>query len=338
MNYAETTNTTYTYLICCVMPNIRILSTGGTIASTDGTEGARPEKDGAEILGDAAEAREYASISVEEVAQIPSFDMGFETMATIVRSAHAAVKDGIDGVVVTHGTDTMEESAFYADQTSTTAVPIVFTGAQRRPDEPSPDGPANLIGAVRAAAHDRIQAAGGTYIAFDDQLHEADAATKAHTSRVGAFNSPGSGPIASLDRDRIRFHHEPDSTEQKFDPVVPTSSVRVIPSGVNVPSDPIDEAIEVGVDGLVVQGTGLGNTTDALGHGIANAIDHGIPVVVGSRCPGGATMPVYGGDGGGETLREYGVGFADNLPVQKARIKLALALSTTDEPLEWFRR
>lgn len=318
--------------------SIRILSTGGTIASTDSDEGARPEIYGSEILGDATEAEEYASITVEEVTKIPSFDMDFKTMATIVEKSHEAAEEGIDGVVVTHGTDTMETSAFYAGQTSSTDVPIVFTGAQRRPDEPSSDGPANLINAVRAAAHNRVQAAGGSYVVFNDQLHEARSVTKLHTSRVGAFQSPDSGPVASLDRHRIHFHHEPNSAEPKCGPIVPTATVRVVSSGVSVSRDPIDDAIKAGVDGLIIEGTGLGNTTKAMSEGIADAIDYEIPVVVGSRCPSGSTIPVYGGDGGGETLRKYGVGFADDLSVQKARIKLALALSVTDKPLEWFTR
>ncbi len=333
---SETPNTTCTYQYCSVKPTIRVLSTGGTIASTDGDEGAQPKIDGTEILGDAAEAREYASISVEEVARIPSFDMDFETMSSIVDRAHAAAADGVDGVVVTHGTDTMEESAFYAALTSSADVPIVFTGAQRRPDEPSPDGPANLINAVRAAAHDRLRAAGGSYVAFNDQLHAACRVTKAHTSRVEAFESPDSGPVASFDRARVRFHHEPLASEPTCDPIVPTASVRIIPSGVSTPRDPIDDAIDAGVDGLVIEGTGIGNTTSALGDAIADAIDNDVAVVVGTRCHAGATLPVYGSDGGGETLRQHGAGFADDLSVQQARIKLALALSTSENPLDWF--
>lgn len=292
--------------------------------------------DGAELLGNAAQAREYASITVEDVSRIPSFDMNLETMSKVVSVADAAAEQGTDGVVVTHGTDTMEESAFYADLTTTSDIPIVFTGAQRRPDEPSPDGPANLINAVRAAAHDRVQAAGGAYIAFNDQLHEAASVTKAHTSQVGAFQSPDSGPVAALDRHRVQFHHEPTTTEHDFEPVVPAATVRIIPSGVGVQRDPIDDAVDAGVDGLVIEGTGLGNTTAALGEAIGDAIDDDIPVVVGSRCLGGATTPVYGGGGGAETLRQYGVGFADELSVQKARIKLMLALSKDDDPLEYF--
>ena len=317
-------------------PDIRILSTGGTIVSISGEKGAQPEKDGTEILGNAAKAREYASIRVEEVAHILSFDMNFETMATIVRRAEAAARDGADGVVVIHGTDTMEESAFYADQTSSADVPLVFTGAQRRPDEPSPDGPANLISAVRAAAHERVQAAGGSYIAFDDTLHEARKATKTHTTRVGTFQSPDSGPIASVSRNQIEFYHELSPATPTFEPTVPTATVRIIPSSASASRGPIDEAVDAGVDGLVIEGTGVGNTTTEIGHAVADAIDAGIPVIIGSRCHGGRTIPVYGGDGGGETLRQHGVGFAADLSVQKARIKLALALSPGTDPLTWF--
>lgn len=315
------------------MTSVRILTTGGTIASTKDEQGARPEKKGVEILGDASQARQYASLTVEEVAHIPSFTVDFRTMSTIVQRATAAADDGADGVVITHGTDTMEESAFYADQTFSAPVPIVFTGAQRRPDEPSPDGPANLINAVRAAAHNRLRTAGGSYVVFNDQLHNARTVSKLHTSNVDAFQSPDTGPLASIARDQITFHHEPKPSEPSFEPLVPTATVRVVPSGAGVPRDPIDEAVEAGVDGLVVEGTGLGNTTNALGDAIEEAVAAGVPVVIGSRCIGGSTMPVYGGGGGGETLRQHGVEFAGDLSVQKSRIKLALALTASDDPL-----
>lgn len=315
------------------MASVRILTTGGTIASIGSEQGARPEKNGAEILGDASQAREHASITIEEVAHVSSFNMGFQTMSTIVERATAAANDGVDGVVVTHGTDTMEESAFYADQTFSAGIPIIFTGAQRRPDEPSSDGPANLINAVRAASQDRIQTLGGSYVVFNDQLHTAEKVSKLHTSNVSAFQSPDSGPVAAIGRDRMTFYHRPTASKSNFDPIIPTASVRVIPSGVGVPRDPIDEAVAAGVDGLVIDATGLGNTTKAIGNAIGDAVDAGVPVVIGSRCIGGTTLPVYGGDGGGETLRQHGAMFAGGLSVQKARIKLALALSTGSDPL-----
>ncbi len=319
-------------------PEVTVLSTGGTIASTETDDGARPDKGGAELVEAAEEAEQYASLTVEEVAHIPSFDMGFETMAAIVRHAEAAATSGTDGIVVTHGTDTMEESAYFADLTLGESVPVVFTGAQRRPDEPSADGSANLINAVRAAVSDPLTAAGGAYVVFNDQVHGADQVTKGHTSRLDTFRSPNGGPLATIDRKRVRYHHEPSPHAPSYAPVVPEADVRVVPSGAGVGRDPIDDALAAGVDGIVVEGTGLGNTTTAIGKAIADATADGVPVVVSSRCVAGATTPVYGGDGGGETLRKHGVGFAGELPAQKARIKLMLAISETSDPLSQFDR
>ena len=317
-------------------PNVTILSTGGTIVSTGGEDGAQPEKGGKELLGDAAEASKYASITVEEIAQIPSFDMDFETMAAIARRARDAIEGGEDGVVVTHGTDTMEESAFYVARTLGSQAPIAFTGAQRRPDESSPDGPANLIGAVRAVTSEPIAAAGGSYIVFNDQVHEARTATKCHTSRLDTFKSPNGGPLATITREDIRFHHEPIPDSSGYQPVSPAVTVRIVPSGASAGRGPIDDAIDSGVDGLVIEGTGLGNTTAEIGDAVGEAIAAGVPVVVSSRCIAGTTMPVYGSRGGGETLRKHGVGFAGELSTQKARIELALALATREDPMASF--
>lgn len=317
-------------------PNITVLSTGGTIASTGDDDGARPEKEGKELLGDATEAHEHANISVKEVAQIPSFDMDFETMATIARHARGAVEDGADGVVVTHGTDTMEESAFYAARTLGSTVPIAFTGAQRRPDEPSPDGPANLIDAVRAVTSDPIASAGGSYVVFNNQVHDARSVTKGHTSRLDAFRSPNGGSVATITRDGVRLHHEPDPDEPSFPTVSPDATVRIVPSGASAGRGPIDDALDAGVEGLIVEGTGLGNTTTEIGDAVSEAVADGVSVVVSSRCAAGATMPVYGSGGGGETLRQHGVEFAGELSAQKARIELALALATREDPLASF--
>ena len=131
------------------MKTIHVLGTGGTIASTGSAGGAKPKKRGKELVESVFQGEPPVDLIVDQVAQVSSFHMGFETMASIVRSAKSAASDGSDGIIITHGTDTMEESVFYASLTSQVDVPIVFTGAQRRPDEISPDGPANLKAAIR---------------------------------------------------------------------------------------------------------------------------------------------------------------------------------------------
>ena len=310
--------------------NIKILTTGGTIASTGDDGGASPTTRGEELIASVPGLDTYADVTVDEIARISSFDMDWETIVRIGDAALAAA-DEVDGVVVTHGTDTMEESAYATDLTFDGDVPVVFTGAQRRPDETSPDGPSNLLTAVRAAADERLHGIGAAYVAFDEQLHSARDVTKTHTASLGTFDSPGKGPLAITTRNGLRVYRSPESYSVDLPHTVPTHSVRMVKSGTGVPEAPIREAIESGTDGIVLEGTGLGNATASLGDAVATAVSDGVPVVVTSRCHAGSTTAVYGGAGGGETLRHDGAIFADDLPAHKARLKLTLALETTTD-------
>lgn len=183
-------------------PQVTVLSTGGAIASTSGDEGAEPNKLGEELLESVPELGDHAELTVKQVAQRPSFDMTMETMAMLAREARTAVMEGSDGIIVTHGTDTLEESAYYLDLVVDVATPIVFTGAQRRPDEVSPDGPGNLLASVRVVTDDRFQNQAGVYIVFDDRIHAARDVTKMHTAALNTFQSPGKGPIGTITRER----------------------------------------------------------------------------------------------------------------------------------------
>lgn len=312
---------------------IAVIGTGGTIASTQNEAAATPQKSGAELVEAVPELSEYATLTVQDIAQVASFDIDIDTIADIGDAAADAIADGADGIVVTHGTDTMEESAYVLDLTREFDVPVVFTGAQRRSDEHSPDGPANLLAAVRAATDDRLQAAGGVYVAFDMELHSPRDVTKTHTSALGTFKSPGKGPIASVTRDDIRMHRRPGSHSASIAVTRSSADVRMIKSGVGVGARQVESAREQAVDGLVIEGTGLGNTTSALGSAIGDTVERGLPVVVASRCHAGATAPVYGTDGGGQTLVDNGAVQAGDLSAHKARLKLALSLADVREPL-----
>ncbi|WP_458190322.1 asparaginase [Haladaptatus sp. NG-WS-4] len=315
-------------------PHITILGTGGTIASTDSTTGAKPSKRSEELVEAVPQLDDYADIDVREVAQRPSFDMDFSTLETLRQTIEQGVADSTDGIVVTHGTDTMEESAYYLDLTLDIDVPVIFTGAQRRPDEVSSDGPANLLTAVRVLSENRIRKSNGVYLAFDEELHAARDVTKRHTRKLNTFKSPEKGPIAAITRDEVRIYREPKSYSVDLDGDPSNTDVRMIKSGVGIDASQIDEALDGGVDGLVLEGTGLGNTTEALGDAVKQALSADVPVVVTSRCYAGATAPVYGTGGGGQTLVDHGALLGDDLPAHKARIKLLLALSVVDDPSE----
>lgn len=312
---------------------VAVISTGGTIASTQNETAATPQKSGTELIDAVPELSEYATLSVRDIAQVPSFDMDLDTIADVGDAVIDVAADDADGVVVTHGTDTMEESAYVLDVTRDFDIPVVFTGAQRRPDERSPDGPANIPagGPCRYA-----RSPPGCRRRLHRLRHGATLprdVTKSHTSALGTFTSPDKGPIASLTREAIRFHRQPGSYSETLGPTRSFADVRMIKSAVGIGSRQVDTAVEQGVDGIVIEGTGLGNTTSALGNAIEGAVEEGIPVVVASRCHAGSTAPVYGTDGGGQTLVDNGAVHAGDLPAHKARLKLMLALAAVKEPL-----
>ena len=316
------------------MPRIRILSTGGTIASTaaDGeTPGKTPTLSGDDLLETVPELDEYAEIEVADVCRVSGFQVTLDHLAAIVDAVEEAAADDVDGVVVTHGTDTMEETAYALDLVCEAVAdrPVVCTGAQRPADRLGTDGPANLLAAVRAAADDRARDGGGAYLAFDDELHAARGVTKAHTSALGTFESPGAGPVGEFSPDGLRLFREPRRYATPIPDGHPDPEIQVelVTNALGVDGRRIERAVDDGVDGLVVAGTGLGNTTAELGASIDSAIIEGLPVVVASRCHAGTTAGLYGGPGGGATLLEAGAIPGGDRQPWKARIELLLALS-----------
>lgn len=312
--------------------NVMLLSTGGTIASTDEESGARPTQSGEQLLEAVPELESYAELSIEDITQVPSYEMDAETLETISeRVQELDIDPAVDAVVVTHGTDTMEETAYYLDVTVQPDIPVFLTGAQRRPDEVSPDGPNNLLTAVRAGSAFAERDAGGTFVAFNEQIHSARSVTKAHTSALGAFCSRNAGPVATVGRGGVVVHRPPHSETRPIDATSLEATVFTVTSGSAVTGELVAAALERDTDGLVVEATGLGNVTAGLAEAIRDAIEMGVPVVVTSRCLEGRVTPVYGGDGGGQRLREYGTIFADDLSAQQARLRLSLVLEAFDD-------
>lgn len=312
---------------------VHVIATGGTIASTaEGAEtGAGPALSGDELVEAVPDLDDYAEISVESVSDTPGFDMDPETCARVARRVNE-VSDDIDGVVVTHGTDTLAETARYLDLT--TSTPVVVTGAQRRPDELGSDGPTNLQAAVRIAANERLTE--GAFVAVDEELHDAATVRKTHTCALDTFQSPEVGPIARLTRRRIHWYREPPSPESRLPIPAPKEhpTVPLVVSASGVGRGSFEDAERRG-DAVVVAGTGLGNTTAALGTAIAEA---DTPVVLTSRCHAGPTEPIYGTPGGAARLSQYDhVRFAHGTP-WGARIEtmLAVAANRLDERFDRF--
>lgn len=334
--------------------HVRIISTGGTIASTGGTNestggsdsgtgervdsGKTPTESGEALLEAVPELESVASIDVVDVCQVSGFQMDFERAASALDACEQAGADGVDGVVVTHGTDTMAETAYYADSVLETDVPVVFTGSQRSFDQLGTDGPTNLLAAVETAADERFRDAGGSYLAFNDTVHAARDVVKGHTSKLETFVSPERGPIAGFAPNGLRLLREPGRYAPQFtgERIDPDTRIELITNGMGVDGTPVERALESGTDGIVVAGTGLGNTTEPLGTALESALADGVPVVLTSRCHAGTTAGVYGGDGGAKTLVNAGAVRGGDLPPWKARLTLALSMSTGRDVSEVF--
>ncbi len=300
---------------------VLVVSTGGTIASTAGASGASPTKAGEELVEAIPELGDR--IRVDHLAQRPSPDMDFEVLSQL----HERVADQDTGVVVTHGTDTMAESAYYLDLLRDGGNPVAFTGAQRRPDQPGSDGPANLVDAVSLVEEPAVQSAGGVYICFNGEAHAARDAVKAHTWRTNTFESAGTGPVATIGPAGFQRFRDLGSHSQSLPAGQrPTGEVPVITTGIGVDRAQVDRTVDAGCDGIVLQTTGLGNAPESVAEAVAGAVDAGVAVVVTSRCHAGGVAAVYGG-GGGYTLEKNGAVLAGDLSAPKARIKLLLALA-----------
>ncbi len=309
------------------MKNVTLIATGGTIASTAQTAG------GPVIAGVAAgrlldslhEIPEGIAVQVEDFEAVGSYALDLETVHNLCRRiGEVLADDTVDGVVVTHGTDTMEESAFLADLLVASDKPVVFTGAQRHADAPDTDGPRNIADALSCAACDGLREQGAV-ILFEGDIHAARAVTKAHTSRVDTFRSPGLGKLGEVDDGTVYIYRRSvdrlSLAAPRLDP-----GVELVLLGLGSTPDYLDYCATAGKSGIVLSAFGRGNAPRGFAERISRLTAAGLPVVVASRCPEGRTLPVYGNDSGGRTLQDAGVIFSGDLSPIKARLLLSVLL------------
>jgi L-asparaginase len=307
------------------MTKVVLVSTGGTIASrVDAARGhVSAAASGDELVQLLHDPLHGISVEIDEFCTIGSFNMDFELAFRLARriEQHLSNPD-VAGVAVTHGTDTMEESAYLADLVVASDKPIVFTGAQRHADERDTDGPRNLAQAIRLAASGLRGL--GAVILFDQEFHAARDATKTHTYRGGAFTSMEHGKLGEIDGESIVLHRRPvlRSTirTERIEPAVDLVKL-VMGSDARF----IRCALRTGAKAIVVEAFGRGNGTLAVVGGVREAVAAGLPVVVASRCPQGRVKPIYG-KGGGKDLAEAGAMFAGDLTGVKTRVLLAVLL------------
>lgn len=303
-----------------------VFATGGTIASEPGPcqEGVTVRSSGLALLAE-VDVPDLADVALQVIdfAGVGSFALEMSTSFRLA-SEIATVLDEEDviGVVVTHGTDTLEETAFLIDLTVASDKPVVVTGAQRSREQPDADGSRNLRSAMRVAVSPKARGL-GTLVVFAEEIHAARDVTKTHTSDLGTFKSPSYGPLGFVDDDRVVVRRHP-AKRICFRPNRINERVDLIKLAMGSDGRFIDYAVKSGAQAIVIEAFGRGNATPSVLKAVQRARGNDIPVVICSRCPAGSVRPIYG-HSGGAALSKEGALFA-NISAAKARILLAVLL------------
>ncbi len=318
--------------------HVAIIFTGGTIAVTsDKKAGPVPALKGKEILERIPEIAKYlpdVEIEVFDFATLPGPHISPEMMLTLADFVRA-VSEQCDGVVITHGTDSIEESAYFLDVAIGDHIPVVFTGSMHHSLDAAWDGGRNLIDALAVAASKEFVGE-GVVVVMNGTIHCSSQVTKSHTVRTDTFKSPDFGPLGTVN---ILASEMPQKMRNsKFRITIPVDDevelpyIELIKTYAGMGDLFFKAAIENEVKGIVVEAMGQGNVPPGVMNGIARACEMKIPVVITSRCYSGPVRPYYAYEGAGLELERLGCLFAPLLSGPKARIKLMLALAAGYTP------
>lgn len=321
---------------------VAIVFTGGTISMTvDEKVGAAiPTLSGEQIMSMVTNIDKVAQVEVLNFDEIPGPHFTPEKMMALKDYVNALLlREDIYGVVVTHGTDSLEETAFFLDLTITSIKPVIVTGAMRSSSELGYDGPSNLSAAVCTAISDKAVNK-GVLVVLNNEVLLASEATKTNTLSLNTFQALCSGPLGVIDCNELVLSKD-KGRRTLIDTNKVESKVALFKSGVGMDDDFIKFAADNGYKGIVIEAMGRGNIPPMMYEGVKYAREKGIPVVVVSRCHSGRVFDSYGYLGSGRDLRNLGCIFGGDLPGQKARIKLMLALGKTnnlDEIKDFFEK
>lgn len=320
-------------------PRVAVGSLGGTIAMTPAGAPSRtgqlpsaaviPNLRAADLLASVPTLAEVASVTAADVRTVPGASLTEDDIRQALIWARGQVDDGAVGVVLTQGTDTLEETAYLLDLWWEREEPLVLTGAMRPAAAPSADGPGNLLAAVRTAtspqARDR-----GALVVLNDQVHAASRVRKSHTTSTSAFVSPNTGPLAVLHEGRLHF-----GPSRRHAPLaLPTRHARVALLETHLGDDGalLRAVVDQGLDAVVLGAYGVGHVSADLAEVVSEALSH-IPVVVASRTGAGSTARgTYGFAGSEIDLAQRGALLAGWLDPRKARVLTWAVLSSTSEP------
>lgn len=318
---------------------IVLVFTGGTISMRHdpAARGAVPALAGRDILQLVPQLGSIAVLEIDDFGAFPGPHMTPERMWALRNSiARHVGRPDVDGVVVTHGTDSLEETAYLVSRTLATEKPVVFTGAMRTASDIGWDGPANLGASIRVAASEEAKGF-GVLVVMGDRIFAGLDVTKAHTHMLDAFESPGLGPLGVLDDGQVIFRRALPSAAEIVDAPGLGGPVDIVYAYSGADSRLLDAARVEG-RGVVVAAMGRGNVPPAMVDGIERWLGERKPVVITSRALRGRVGHTYGYPGGGRRLHDLGAVFGGSRRPQQARIDLMLALGAGADPREFFER
>ncbi|MDP4525661.1 type II asparaginase [Bacillus halotolerans] len=316
------------------LPNIKILATGGTIAGADKSKTSTTEYKagvvGVESLIEAVpEMKDIANVSGEQVVNVGSTNIDNKTLLKLGKRVNKLLsQEDVDGIVVTHGTDTLEETAYFLNLIVKSDKPVVVAGSMRPSTAISADGPSNLYNAVKVAGAPDAKGK-GTLVVLNDRIASARYVTKTNTTATDTFKSEEMGYVGTI-ADDIYFHNEmtrkhTKDTEFSISGLDKLPQVDILYGYQNDGSYLFDAAVKAGAKGIVFAGSGNGSLSDAAEKGAVRAVKKGVTVVRSTRTGNGVVTP------NGDYVKN-GLLASNSLNPQKARILLMLALTKTDDP------
>ncbi|MCC5886930.1 MAG: asparaginase [Gammaproteobacteria bacterium] len=313
-------------------PVCQLIATGGTIAMRPAEEGGAPvpADSGEALLAAVPELAALADMEVLNLYNVPSPHMDPARWVGLHEAVTAALdRDDVAGVIVTHGTDVLEETAWFLDLTVKSEKPVVLTGAMRDAASRDFDGPHNLLAAAKVCVS-KASRGRGTMLVMDNLIHAGREVRKGHTSR-GDFNSGEAGALGEVRTVGPVFWRRPERRQDPMPIVIPElPRVDIVAMYPGADGTGIEAAVAAGAEGIVIAALGLGNVNPAMARAIEAAIEAGVVVMISSRVADGSVAPVYGYDGGGASLQSAGAVFAWDLSPQKVRIALMLILQYTE--------
>ncbi|MEO4213162.1 asparaginase [Staphylococcus aureus] len=315
------------------MKHLLVIHTGGTISMSQDQSNKVVTNDINPISMHQDVINQYAQIDELNPFNVPSPHMTIQHVKQLKDIILEAVTNKYyDGFVITHGTDTLEETAFLLDLILGIEQPVVITGAMRSSNEIGSDGLYNYISAIRVASDEKARHK-GVMVVFNDEIHTARNVTKTHTSNTNTFQSPNHGPLGVLTKDSVQFHHMP-YRQQALENVNDKLNVPLVKAYMGMPGDIFSFYSREGIDGMVIEALGQGNIPPSALEGIQQLVSLNIPIVLVSRSFNGIVSPTYAYDGGGYQLAQQGFIFSNGLNGPKARLKLLVALSNNLDKAE----